>query len=241
LILRAAGPISRPDFKHTEDGMADETTTPPETAAGATAEAAAEAAAKPAETTADERVDALLGEVGALKDQLLRNAAEMENLRRRTTREVADAKQYAVTGFSRELLAVSDNLRRALDAVPAEARATEGPAKTLLEGVEMTERELLRVMEKHGIRKLEPVGQKFDPHFHQAIFEVETADAAPGTVTQMVQAGYAIGDRVLRPAMVGIAKAPKPVEVVAETPAPSGETPAEPAKSEEPAEASSGS
>lgn len=221
--------------------MADETSTTPETPAGATAEPAAEAAAKPSEASVDERVDALLAEVGTLKDQVLRNVAEMENLRRRTAREIADAKQYAVTGFSRELLSVSDNLRRALDMVPAEAREAEGPTRTLLEGVEMTERELVRVMEKHGIRRLEPVGQKFDPHFHQAIFEVETADAAPGTVTQMVQSGYAIGDRVLRPAMVGIAKAPKPAAIVGATAAPGAETPAGPAKSDEPAEASSNS
>ncbi|MCW5696975.1 MAG: nucleotide exchange factor GrpE [Bauldia sp.] len=219
--------------------MAEETDNTPETPAGAPAEPAAEAAPKAGEASVDARIDALLAEVGALKDQLLRGAADMENLRRRTAREIADAKQYAVTGFSRELLSVSDNLRRALDAVPAEARAAEGPAKTLLEGVEMTERELLRVMEKHGIRRLDPVGQKFDPHFHQAIFEAETADAAPGTVTQLVQAGYAIGDRVLRPAMVAIAKAPKPPEPASvETPAPDAEAPA---NANEPAEASSGS
>jgi len=216
--------------------MAEDTNTTPETPDGAPAEAAAEAAPKAGEPTVDARVDALLAEVGALKDQLVRGAADMENLRRRTAREIADAKQYAVTGFSRELLSVSDNLRRALDAVPAEAREAEGAARTLLEGVEMTERELLRVMEKHGIRRLEPVGQKFDPHFHQAIFEVETADAAPGTVTQMVQAGYAIADRVLRPAMVGIARAPK--KSVDEPAGPSAETPAEPANANQPAEAS---
>lgn len=219
--------------------MAEETENTPETPAGAPAEPAAEAAPKVEGASVDARIDALLAEVGALKDQLLRGAADMENLRRRTAREIADAKQYAVTGFSRELLSVSDNLRRALDAVPAETRAAEGPAKTLLEGVEMTERELLRVMEKHGIRRLDPVGQKFDPHFHQAIFEAETADAAPGTVTQLVQAGYAIGDRVLRPAMVAIAKAPKPPEPASvETPAPDAEAPA---NASEPAEVSSGS
>jgi molecular chaperone GrpE len=150
-------------------------------------------------------VEALQSENADLKDKLLRTAAEMENLRRRFEREMADARQYAVTGFAREVLSIGDNLGRAIAAVPEEARS-EGATKALLEGVEMTDRELHRVLSKHGVNKIEPEGQKFDPNLHQAMFEVEHDDAPHGTVVQVMQAGYSIGDRVLRPAMVGIAK-----------------------------------
>jgi len=142
-----------------------------------------------------------------LKDKYLRLAAEMDNLRRRTEREIKDAKTYATTGFARDMLAVSDNLRRALDAVTAEARAAADTGlTTLVEGVEMTERAMLSTMERHGVKKLEPAGQRFDPNFHQAMFEVPNAEIPNNTVVQVVQDGYVIGDRVLRPAMVGVSK-----------------------------------
>jgi molecular chaperone GrpE len=142
-----------------------------------------------------------------LRDRYLRLAAEMDNLRRRTEREVKDAKSYSVAGFARDMLAVSDNLRRALDAIPAEARdAADAGFTTLIEGVEMTERAMLSALERHGVQKLEPVGQKFDPNFHQAMFEVPNPEVPNNTVVQVVQAGYTIGERVLRPAMVGVAK-----------------------------------
>ncbi|MEZ5840330.1 MAG: nucleotide exchange factor GrpE [Hyphomicrobiales bacterium] len=187
--------------------------------AGATDTAAAEAAAAghPAEVLTKENAD--------LKDRVLRTMAEMENLRRRTEREVRDAGQYAIASFARDLLAVADNLRRALDAVGDEARATADPTLTaLLEGVEMTERELLKVYEKHGVTRLEPTGQKFDPNFHQAMFEIPDPSVPAGTVAQVMQAGYVIGERVLRPAMVGVARGgPK---FVADTPAAADARPA---------------
>ena len=152
-------------------------------------------------------IEALRAENADLRDKYLRLAAEMDNLRRRTERDVKDAKSYSVASFARDMLAVSDNLSRALEAIPAEAlEAGEAGLKALAEGVEMTERSMLASLERHGVRKLDPIGEKFDPHFHQAMFEVPNPDVPNGTVVQVVQAGYVIGDRVLRPAMVGVAK-----------------------------------
>lgn len=142
-----------------------------------------------------------------LKDRALRLAAEMENLRRRTQREVADAKSYAVANFARDMLSVSDNMRRALDAIPAEAKASDDAGfKSLIEGVEMTERDMLGALERHGVKKLAPEGERFDPNFHQAMFEIPNPDVPNNTVLQVVQTGYVIGERVLRPAMVGVSK-----------------------------------
>ncbi|TPW28082.1 nucleotide exchange factor GrpE [Martelella alba] len=139
-----------------------------------------------------------------LRDQMLRLAAEMENLRRRTARDVKDAKSYAVSAFARDMLGVSDNLRRALDAMPEEQRT--GDVAGFAEGVEMTERSMLAAMERHGVKQIAAEGEKFDPNFHQAMFEVPNPDIPANTVIQVVQAGYVIGDRVLRPAMVGVSK-----------------------------------
>ncbi|MBZ9789862.1 nucleotide exchange factor GrpE [Rhizobium sp. 3T7] len=198
--------------------MTDETTkNGPDAAA---AEAAADAAANveneaAAEATAQpDPLELLKVENVELRDRYLRLAAEMDNLRRRTEREVKDAKTYSAAGFARDMLAVSDNLRRAIDAIPEEAKAgADAGLTTLIEGVEMTERSMLSALERHGVRKLEPVGQKFDPNFHQAMFEVPNPDVPNNTVVQVVQAGYTIGERVLRPAMVGVAKGgPKLVE-----------------------------
>ena len=142
-----------------------------------------------------------------MRDRWMRSLAEMENVRRRTEREVTDAKQYGITGFARDMVGVSDNMRRALDALPAELRDSADPAlNALLEGVELTDRELNKALEKHGVKKLDPKGQKFDPHFHQAMFELPDPNVPSGTVVQVVQEGYVIGDRVLRPALVGVAK-----------------------------------
>ena len=142
-----------------------------------------------------------------LKDRALRLAADMENLRRRTARDVHDARTYAIANFARDMLSVSDDLKRALDAIPAEAKASGDTGfKALIDGVEMTERSMLAALERHGVKKLHPEGEKFDPNFHQAMFEVPNPNVPSGTVTQVVQTGYVIGDRVLRPAMVGISK-----------------------------------
>ena len=138
---------------------------------------------------------------------MLRTLAEMENLRKRTAKEVADSKLYGVTGFARDVLDIADNLQRALDAIPAETRAAADPGMTsLIEGVELTERSLLNALEKHGVKKFDPQGQKFDPNFQQAMYEVPDASVPAGTVVQVMQAGYTIGERVLRPALVGVAK-----------------------------------
>ena len=160
----------------------------------------------------------LLKENEELKDRALRVAAEMENLRRRTARDVHDARTYAVANFARDMLSVSDNLRRALDAIPAEAKASgDAGFKALIDGVEITERAMLSGLERHGVKKLEPQGEKFDPNFHQAMFEVPNPDVPANTVVQIVQPGYSIGERVLRPAMVGVAKG-GPKYVASETP-----------------------
>ena len=157
---------------------------------------------------ATERIAALEAENADVKDRLLRLAADMENLRRRTEREIKDARTYAVTSFAREMLSVMDNLRRTLAAVPANAREASGDSglPALLDGVELTERGMLATLEKFGVKKLEPEGQRFDPNFHQAMFEIPNPDIANNTVVQVVQDGYAIGERVLRPAMVGVSK-----------------------------------
>ena len=158
---------------------------------------------------ADEGADpvaAMQAENDELKDQVLRLAAEMENLRRRTARDVADARAYSVANFARDMLQVSDNLNRALQAIPDGAREKDAGLNALAEGVEMTERAMMAALERNGVKKIEPEGQKFDPNFHQAMFEIPNTDVPSNTVQQVVQAGYVIGDRVLRPAMVGVSK-----------------------------------
>ena len=152
-------------------------------------------------------LEALNAENSQLKDRILRTLAEMENLRRRTEREVADAKTYGVTSFARDMLTVVDNLTRALEHLPAEARAAAEPQiQSVIEGVELTARDLESVLGRHGVKKLDPKGQKFDPNFHQAIFEAPDETLPAGAVSQVVQSGWTIGNRVLRPAMVGVSK-----------------------------------
>jgi molecular chaperone GrpE len=152
-------------------------------------------------------IEALAAENAQMKDKVLRTLAEMENLRRRTEKEVADARTYATTNFARDMLSAADNMRRALETLGEEARAAaEGVFKGLIEGIELTERDLLKTLERHGIRKIEPKGEKFDPNLHQAMFEVPDPSVPNGTVREVMQAGFVIGDRVLRPALVGVAK-----------------------------------
>lgn len=162
------------------------------------------AAGEPSE---DDVLLRLAAENEELKDRGLRLAAEMENLRRRTQRDVADAKSYAVAAFARDMLSVFDNLQRALEAIPQEAKDSDDAGfKALIDGVRMIERDMLVTLERHGVKKLAPEGEKFDPNFHQAMFEVPNTEVPSNTVVQVVQAGFAIGERVLRPAMVGVAK-----------------------------------
>ena len=177
-------------------------------------EAAASEGAAPqdpaAETCFDEltREAGLEAEVAELKDQLLRAVAEQENVRKRAEREREQLRKFAISNFAKELLSAADNLRRALDAGPENMEGMDDAVRNLIVGVEMTERELLSAFEKNGIRKIDPMGEKFDYNFHQAMFEVENSGQEAGTVVQVLQAGYAIEDRILRPAMVGVAKAP---------------------------------
>lgn len=176
--------------------MAEETKTP---------EAERDASAAPAAPDTDRaRLEA---EIAELKDRLLRAAAEMENLRRRSEREIADTRQYAVSGFARDMLNVADNLRRALISVPEGlSEGSADPIGLFVEGVALTERELAKVLSKFGIREIEAKGRKFDPNLHQAMFEVPDPELPSGTVVEVVQAGYTLGERTLRPAMVGVSK-----------------------------------
>ena len=168
-------------------------------------------------------IEALNADNGQLKDRVLRTLAEMENLRRRTEREVSDAKAYGVTGFARDMLTVVDNLSRALEHLSVESQATADPAmRSLIEGVELTARDLEAALGRHGVKKLDPKGQRFDPNFHQAIFEAPDETVPSGTVSQVVQSGWTIGDRVLRPAMVGVSKG-GPRAAPRQEPASSGE------------------
>lgn len=167
-----------------------------------------------AEATA--RIETLQAEAAALKDQLLRALAETENVRRRGDRERQDALRYGASSFAKDLLSVPDNLRRALDALPETARADE-QTKAFAEGVELTERDLLAAFAKHGIERIMPLDEPFDHNRHQAMFEVPDTGKPSGTIVQCLQPGYVMNDRLLRPALVGIAKgapaAPPPADV----------------------------
>lgn len=151
-------------------------------------------------------LQALAAENADLRDRLLRTMAEMENLRRRTEREKEDVARYGVSRFARDILTVGDNLRRTIEHVPAEAAAQDPALKSFLEGVDLTERELHKVLERYGVKRIEPIGQRFDPNAHQAMYEVQNPEVPEGTVVDVLQAGYVIGDRTLRPALVAVAK-----------------------------------
>ena len=171
----------------------------------------AQATAQEPETGAEDVLTRLEAERDDLRDKLLRTLADMENLRRRTEREIADAKAYAVTSFARDMLGSADNLRRALDssgeALQGEANAA---VKSFVEGVELTERELLKTLERHGVRRISPEGEKFDPNLHQAMFEGPHESLAKGLVSTVIQTGFKIGERVLRQALVGVSAGPAP-------------------------------
>jgi molecular chaperone GrpE len=169
-------------------------------------EAAAEASAEASASVNDERVAALEEQLAQAQQETLYAKAEVQNVRRRAEKEVADAHAYAATRFARDILSVADNLSRALDAIPAAAREDD-QWKALVTGLEATGRELDTVFERNGITKIEAVGQPLDPNLHQAMMEIPTGDAEPGTVIQQIQSGYMIKDRLLRPALVGVAKA----------------------------------
>jgi len=160
-----------------------------------------------AATAPHEEILGLKAEIADLKDRLLRAIAETENVRKRAERERGETARYSIVSFARDLAPVADNLGRALQAVPQEARETE-VVRTLITGVELTERELMAAFERHGIRKLVPKGESFNAHFHQAVAEVPSPDVAPGSIIEVIQPGYAIDERLIRAAMVVIAKGP---------------------------------
>ena len=165
-----------------------------------------EMAAGAGEPTSDERVRQLEAELAELKDRSLRALADAENTRRRTQRELGDSRKYAASGIIKDLLNVSDNLHRALESCPADLREKDEQVKNLVVGVEMVAKDLLNAFEKHGVRKIEPLGEPFNHDFHQAMYEVENTGKPSGTVVEMLQPGYVMHDRLLRPAMVAVAK-----------------------------------
>lgn len=174
---------------------------------------------QPEAANENDPVATLEAQVADLRDRFLRAVAEGENIRKRAERDVADARAYGITSFARDVLGVADNLARTIEHVSAEARASADPSlKALLDGVELTERDLQMILQKNGVKPISPMGQKFDPHFHQAMFEVADSGRPQGTVVQVVQPGYAIGERVLRPAMVGVARGGSRTSAKAEMP-----------------------
>jgi molecular chaperone GrpE len=185
-------------------------------AANNNVEDAVETSVDPAaeDASPETRIAALEAELAEQKDRLLRALAETENVRRRAQREREDASKYAVAGFAKDLLSVADNLRRALESVP-ESEVRDERTRSLLEGVAATERELFGVFERHGVKRVDPKGEPFDHNFHEAIFEAERLGKPGGTIIEVLQPGYVLHDRLLRPAMVGVAKeTPGPAEPV---------------------------
>jgi molecular chaperone GrpE len=165
----------------------------------------------PAESPAPQSVEtvelaALRAEAAELRDKLLRAHAEVENIRKRAEREREETAKYAISKLAREVVGVGDNFQRAIEAVPVGAADLDPALKSFLEGVTMTERELLNVLERHGIKRIHPINEPFNPHLHQAVMEIQRTDVPAGTAVQVFQAGYTIGDRVLRPAMVAVSK-----------------------------------
>lgn len=205
--------------------MADDTanpnaasgTPPPEAPAGASA--AADPAQEAARLAAE--VDTLQGQIADLTDRLLRSHAEMDNIRKRAEREREETAKYAISKFARDVVGVADNFERAIQAVPQGAAEQDAALKALVEGVSMTEREFLNALERHGVRRINPKGEMFNPHQHQAMMEMQNADVASGTIIEVYQCGYLIDERVLRPAMVVVAKGgPKPGQPAEKSPAP---------------------
>jgi molecular chaperone GrpE len=207
---------------HHEDATAPESFDDPE----GFGEQAPDAMAPESDVSADDPVARLTGEAASLKDQLLRALAETENLRRRSTREREDAVKYAAVPLVRDLVTVADNLHRALASVPAEAAQGNEQLKTLLDGVEMTDRELQTIFARHHIERIEPMGERLDPHFHEALYEIPDPNAPAGTVLQVLLAGYRLRDRLIRPAQVAVAKGGRSTATATATENPAPESPA---------------
>jgi molecular chaperone GrpE len=200
-------PPERPDGQQADTGSSDiraATARRPSEAVAAEQEAPEPAPAP--QPVAEERIAKLEADLAEARDRMLRALAETENVRRRLEREREDTARYAISRFAGDTLSVADNLRRALDAVPATAVEKDEFLAKLVDGVSATEKNLLSVLEKNGVKKLDPLGQKFDPNFHEVLFEMDAPDKPAGTVVQVLEAGYTIGDRLLRPARVAAAK-----------------------------------
>jgi molecular chaperone GrpE len=188
--------------------MVDETNKPgdspvPQPAASGPGEAGS---AAPDAASLAAKVETLEGQIADLTDRLLRAHAEMDNMRKRAEREKEETAKYAITKFARDVVAAGDNFQRAIDAVPPEAAELDPALKSFLEGVTMTEREFLNALERHGVKRIDPAGGLFNPHQHQAVMENENPSVPAGTILQVLQSGYMLEDRVLRPAMVIVAK-----------------------------------
>lgn len=193
-------------------------TTPQEPANDDAASPAPEEESATAADPRDERIRQMEDELAKMRDQWLRAVAEAENVRKRAERDQAETARYATTAFARDMVSVLENLKRASESIPPEARSDNEQLKVLGEGVDLTLQELLSILARHGIQRIDPMGQKFDHNFHQAVVQVESADVPPGTVVQVVQAGYVMHDRLLRPAMVAVSKqgeASAPVDTTA--------------------------
>jgi molecular chaperone GrpE len=162
--------------------------------------------AAPADAQSDDPLAAMTAERDQLKEQLLRALADTENMRRRSEREAANVRKYGHTPFARDLVGALDNLGRAVDSAPDDLDSLDEPVKSLVTGIQLSWTELQSVIQKHGIATVSPKGEKFDYNLHQAMFEVPTDDVAPGMVVEVVQHGYVLHDRLLRPAMVGVSK-----------------------------------
>ncbi len=215
-------PSDTPETSHPAASPVPATDSQPQTAADAAPRATS---GEVTMAVAEAAIGALQAEVAELKDRLLRAHAEMDNIRKRTDKEKTDAHKYAVTKFARDMIEVGDNFQRAIDQVPAGAAEQNPALKSFLEGVTMTEREFLNRLDRHGIKRIDPKGQPFNPHLHQAVMEQQNPDVPAGTVTQVYQLGYMIEDRVLRPAMVVVAKGGfKPIRPAEAVPTPTAGT-----------------
>ncbi len=155
----------------------------------------------------DAEIERLQEELASVRDQWVRAAAEAENVRKRAKRDIEDAARYGISSFARDMVSVLENLMRASESITPAAKQENAVLASLFQGVELTQQELLGIFEKYGIRRIDPLGQKFDHNFHEAVVQVEQQNVEPGTVIQVVQAGYIIHDRLLRPAMVAVSKA----------------------------------
>jgi molecular chaperone GrpE len=208
-----------------QNQSADQACTPGEGAPAGAANPASQSGA--GQRAPHEVIAALEAEAADLKDRLLRAHAEVENIRKRSEREKEETAKYAITRLAREIVNVGDNFQRAIDAVPPGAADQDNALKSFLEGVTMTERELLNVLERYGIRRVQPMNEIFNPHLHQAVMEIARSDVPSGTIVQVFQAGFMIEDRVLRPAMVAVAKGgPKPAPAPEGSPDPTAAPPA---------------